>query len=154
MIVFDFGCENNHRFEGWYSSTEDYERQQKGQLLSCPICSSVKIKRLITPIRLNSGKAGDQFEPSVNAQSLIQKKHSELVNFDPDHIMKMITQIIENTEDVGIAFPEEARKIYYKEAPERHIRGVASAEEVSALKDEGIEVVAFPISPHLANKSH
>jgi hypothetical protein len=37
-------------------------------------------------------------------------------------------------------FAEEARKIHYLEAPERSIRGEASAEEYEALREEGIEV--------------
>jgi hypothetical protein len=55
---------------------------------------------------------------------------------------------------VGRSFPEEARKIHYKESPERRIRGSASAQEVDALREEGIEVVALPLPPHLANKPH
>jgi hypothetical protein len=45
-----------------------------------------------------------------------------------------------NCEDVGADFAEEARRIHYVEAPERSIRGEASAEEYEALRDEGIEV--------------
>jgi hypothetical protein len=55
---------------------------------------------------------------------------------------------------VGTEFPEEARKIHYRESPERRIRGTASSEEVEALKDEGIEVVALPIAPHRLGKTH
>ena len=61
---------------------------------------------------------------------------------------------IETTIDVGRAFPEEARKIHYGEAPERQIRGVASTKEVEALRDEGIEVVALPVPPHRLSKTH
>ncbi len=69
-------------------------------------------------------------------------------------MLKLISRIVENTEDVGRAFPEEARKIHYQESPERHIRGTASPQEVDALRDEGIEIVALPVPEHLANKSH
>ena len=44
-------------------------------------------------------------------------------------------------EDVGQAFAEEARKIHYNEAPERPIRGVASADECDELRDEGIQIL-------------
>ncbi|HMS78719.1 MAG TPA: DUF1178 family protein, partial [Burkholderiaceae bacterium] len=40
---------------------------------------------------------------------------------------------------------EEARRIHYREAPERGIRGVASPDEARELADEGIEVFSFPI---------
>jgi len=38
---------------------------------------------------------------------------------------------------------EEARRMHYQEAPERGIRGSATAEDVQALADEGID--AFPL---------
>ena len=59
--------------------------------------------------------------------------------------MQMARQIIESTEDVGARFAEEARKIHYREAEERAIRGTASADETAALADEGIEVLALPL---------
>jgi hypothetical protein len=65
-----------------------------------------------------------------------------------------VAHVVENTEDVGAAFPEEARKIHYRELPDRRIRGTASREEVEALKDEGIEVVALPIPAHRLGKTH
>ena len=45
----------------------------------------------------------------------------------------LVDKVIENTVDVGRAFPEEARKIHYKEAPERHIRGSASTKTSGCL---------------------
>jgi len=51
------------------------------------------------------------------------------------------------SEDVGSAFAEEARKIHYKESPERSIRGQTTLDEAEALRDEGIEVMAMPLLP-------
>lgn len=75
-------------------------------------------------------------------------------NLGEELLVNLIDRVIENTEDVGRAFPEEARKIHYKEAPGRHIRGNASSKEVDALRDEGIEVVALPIPAHRLAKTH
>jgi hypothetical protein len=69
-------------------------------------------------------------------------------------LAKVVEHIISQTEDVGTAFPEEARKIHYREAPERRIRGTASRDEVDALRDEGIEVVALPVPAHRQGKTH
>ena len=49
---------------------------------------------------------------------------------------------------------EEARRIFYKEAPERAIRGTASSQEVGELKEEGIDVMAIPGTPALPEKLH
>ena len=54
---------------------------------------------------------------------------------------RQLTEVLlANCEDVGADFAEEARRIHYVEAPERSIRGEASAEEYEALLEEGIEV--------------
>jgi hypothetical protein len=58
--------------------------------------------------------------------------------------VKMAREVAANTEDVGERFAEEARRIHYDEAPERGIRGVASAEEARSLEDEGIKVMPLP----------
>ena len=69
-------------------------------------------------------------------------------------LAKVVEQIISQTEDVGSAFPEEARKIHYQEVPERRIRGTASRDEVDSLRDEGIEVMALPVPAHRLGKTH
>ncbi len=61
--------------------------------------------------------------------------------------MKMARALVENTEDVGDRFADEARKIHYREAPERGIRGVASPDEARELAEEGIEVFSFRCRP-------
>ena len=61
-----------------------------------------------------------------------------------DLLRHLIRQVIENTEDVGPRFAEEARKIHYNETAQRSIRGVATGEEARALADEGIEVAQLP----------
>lgn len=148
MIVFDLGCDNDHRFEGWFSSSEDFERQQQEHLLTCPMCGSQTINRLVTAARVNTGRA----EPSVPAPR--EHDAAQYANFDAARMLKLISHIVESTEDVGRAFPEEARKIHYKEAPERQIRGTASPQEVDALRDEGIDVIPLPVPPHLDGKPH
>jgi hypothetical protein len=72
----------------------------------------------------------------------------------PELLGKLIARIVETTEDVGAAFPEEARKIHYREIPERHIRGTATPKDVEALTEEGIEVAALPVPSHLLRKAH
>jgi hypothetical protein len=64
-------------------------------------------------------------------------------------LMKVVRQVMANTEDVGTQFAEEARKIHYGEREERNIRGQATREETEALIDEGIEVMALPVPENL-----
>ena len=59
--------------------------------------------------------------------------------------------IRENAEYVGPRFAEEARKIHYGEADERHIYGESNNSEVKELVDEGIDVAPFPVDPEEMN---
>ncbi len=66
--------------------------------------------------------------------------------------MREVARAIEaRSEDVGDRFPEEARKIHYREVEQRAIRGTASLDEAQALVDEGVEIMALPRVPEEAN---
>lgn len=148
MIVFNLGCENSHRFEGWFASSEDFERQVGGKLVACPLCGNANIARLPHAAHVKSGakERPARVERATSAQLY--------ANMGSEVLAKLVERIIESTEDVGAAFPEEARRIHYHEAPERRIRGTASRDEVEALKEEGVEVVALPLPAHRAGKTH
>lgn len=146
MIVFDLGCENNHRFEGWFTSNEDFERQLKRKLIACPLCSNGNVVRLPHTSHIRSAAKPRRAPAGAEDQ--------QYANVGKELLVKLVEQIIEHTEDVGAAFPEEARKIHYNETAERRIRGTASREEVEELADEGIEVVALPIPSYRTGKSH
>jgi hypothetical protein len=151
VIVFELGCENHHRFEGWFGSNEDFERQLAARLLVCPLCGNAGITRLPHASYVNTGSATGRTDSPRRPKSQPSQQYA---NLGDETLAKLVSHIVENTEDVGSDFPEEARKIHYQEAPERHIRGTASRKEVEALKDEGIDVVALPIPPHLGGKTH
>lgn len=149
MIVFNLGCENSHRFEGWFTSSEDFERQLGRKLVACPLCGNANIVRLPHASHINKS-GGKERSPRAAAATAPQ----QYANVGVEMLTKLVEHIVANTEDVGTAFPEEARKIHYRETPERRIRGTASRDEVEALKDEGIEVVALPIPAHRLGKTH
>ena len=153
MIVYDLGCTNNHRFEGWFSSPDDYKQQSKSKLLSCPLCGDERVTRLPHASYVSTGSAEPPAAQPASAPATKRAQH-HYANLGAEVLANLIDKVIETTEDVGRAFPEEARKIHYREAPERHIRGTASTKEVEALRDEGIEVVALPLPPHRLSKTH
>ena len=146
MIVYDLGCENKHRFEGWFASSEDFERQFKEQLLSCPLCGNGRIVRLPHAPYVNTG--------AKETTGTAPETPEHYANFGAEALSKLIDHVIATTEDVGPAFPEEARKIHYGETAERQIRGTASRREIGALREEGIEVAALPIPAHRLGKTH
>jgi hypothetical protein len=149
VIVYNLGCENSHRFEGWFASSEDYERQMEGKLVACPVCGNANLVRLPHASYVHSGAKERPARPGPAAATPHQ-----YANMGSEVLARLVERIIENTEDVGAAFPEEARKIHYRETPERRIRGTASRDDVEALKEEGVEVVALPIPAPRAGKPH
>ena len=155
MIVYDLGCGNSHRFAGWFSSPDDFENQQQGKLLSCPMCGDDRITKLPHASYVNTGAERPSKPPVMDKdQKAPSARGQHYVNLGDEMLTRIMDAIVENTEDVGSSFPEEARKIHYNEAPARHIRGTASSREVEALKDEGVEVVALPLPPHRLAKQH
>lgn len=148
MIVFDLGCDNQHRFEGWFASGEEFDSQMSKKLLLCPVCGSGNVVRVPHALRINMG-ARDESRPATP-----QSAEQQYANLGAELLTRLIEHIVETTDDVGPAFPEEARKIHYREAAERHIRGTATLKEIEALTEEGIEVAALPIPSHRLRKAH
>ena len=152
MIVFDLECEHSHRFEGWFGSAGDFDTQLAGKLLSCPICNSANVVRRPSASYVNTGAAEkpQRDKPESSNVSVPQ----QYANVSPETVARIIEHIVKNTDDVGNQFPEEARKIHYNEAPERHIRGTATPRDIDSLREEGIEVVSLPVPLHLTTKTH
>lgn len=132
MKVLDLQCPDGHRFEGWFASADEFESQLARKLVACPVCSATDVSRLPSAPRLNLSGAGEK--PAKQDPAQWQAK-----------LIAAIREVLDNTENVGERFPEEARRIHYNEAPVRSIRGVASAEDAQALIDEGIDVLPLPV---------
>ncbi|MDB5581117.1 MAG: hypothetical protein JWR80_6293 [Bradyrhizobium sp.] len=147
----------DHRFEGWFASAEEFEAQRDRGLLSCPLCGSPEVSKQLSAPRLNlhaqqpadekklpARKSGGASMP-VPANTGAPQQMAVLSQHQQDALRVLIAEVLSNTEDVGSRFAEEARRIHYKEAEERAIRGVASREEAQALIEEGIEVAQLPV---------
>lgn len=138
MIIFDLCCSDNHRFEGWFRSAEDFGSQQARGLVSCPHCGSASVRRLPSVLHVGSA-ASDSHRQQAPTPVSVGVAHPL------EALRAVVENIVSNSEDVGNQFAAEARKIHYQEAPERAIRGQASDDDCSALKEEGIDVIRLPI---------
>jgi hypothetical protein len=139
MKVLDLCCDNQHRFEGWFQSDDDFAAQSARALIACPICEATQVTRLPSAPRLNLSGAGASAKAPAAAspeQALARLQAAW---------MGALRRIVAQTEDVGSRFAEEARKMHYEEAPPRSIRGSASRDDMHALLDEGIEVLPLPL---------
>jgi hypothetical protein len=149
MIVFDLLCSAGHRFEGWFGSSDDFASQLGRGLVSCPSCGSAEVQRIPSAARVNFGAHPPKPQP-VPAQAKPPAKTPDMEGKDPFAIAqmlysRMLDELFTKSEDVGRKFPDEARKIFYEEAPARAIRGEATQEEHDELLDEGIPVARFPV---------
>jgi hypothetical protein len=139
MKVIDLRCQSGHRFEGWFASDDDFLEQNGRSLIECPLCADKVIVRLPSAPRLNLSGAREPAPSEASAAA--PDATTELQT----RWMQMVRHVLQNTEDVGEKFADEARRIHYGETPHRGIRGQASADEREALRDEGIEVMPLPI---------
>ena len=136
LKVFNLNCEQQHAFEGWFASAEAFDAQLAAGQVQCPMCGSTAITKALSAPRLNLGAEPPREQRQVAAMPTAEQVQALF--------LKMAREIVASTEDVGERFAEEARRIHYKEAPERGIRGVTSRQEADALEEEGISVMPMP----------
>ncbi len=152
MKVLDLRCAQDHRFEGWFASEDDAQSQIARDLVQCPVCGDHAVSRLPSAPRLNlSGATQPQRGQAKAGQAAQAPAPLEALQAA---YMKAVRQVMAQTEDVGDRFAEEARRMHYDEAPERGIRGSASAEEVQALAEEGIETFPLVVPDALKQTAH
>jgi hypothetical protein len=128
MIVFDLRCVKDHRFEGWFDSGEDFERQLAESRISCPYCDDTRVEKVPSPVAIKK----NSFSPSTRKGAL--QAWTELCRY-----------VRENFEDVGHNFAREALKIHCGLAEEREIRGVTTETEEELLRAEGVPFVKLPM---------
>ena len=138
MIRYSLRCDNAHEFEGWFSESADFDRQVASGFLTCPVCNSGAISKLLMAPSVSTARKKEELQTlamdTARKEALIKLKEA-------------VDAIKANAEDVGTKFPEEARKIHYGEADARGIIGKATPDEAQALVDEGIEIAAIPVLP-------
>ena len=142
MIRYTLSCDQGHVFEGWFSSSDDFDGQMDRKLVSCPTCNSTAVaKQLMAPSVATARK-----KEATRALVMDQAQKETVAK-----IRELVKAVRENAEDVGDRFPEEARKIHYGETDERGLIGKATVEEAVALLEEGIAIAPLPVLPDEVN---
>lgn len=136
MITFDFVCEAGHRFEGWFKSREEFERQLEAGLLSCPLCDSRKVTR--RPSAFHVAKGGEAQPADAAPAGATRPAALSFLRELNDFVEK-------NFEDMGADFAGEALRMKAGEAPARSIRGTTTPDEEETLVEEGVEFLKIPL---------
>ncbi|MDL2409538.1 DUF1178 family protein [Rhizobium calliandrae] len=142
MIRYSLRCDNAHEFEGWFSESADFDRQVASGFLTCPVCNSSAISKLLMAPSVSTARKKEELQ-TLAMDTARKEALSKL--------KEAVDAIKANAEDVGTKFPEEARKIHYGEADARGIIGKATPDEAQALVEEGIEIAAIPVLPDDVN---
>ena len=131
MIKYNLICECGRTFEGWFSSSAEYDILKKKQLVNCIYCDSVSVKKSIMAPNLlsksNKVSKKNKFEKKIAKQLLDVRRYIE-----------------KNCKNVGKSFTQEARRIHYDKKSSKGIYGEATPEETDELLEEGIEVATIP----------
>ena len=139
MIKYSLECNQSHTFDAWFSDSLNFEKQNKKNQISCPNCSSLKIKK------------------SIMAPSIPSKNYkSDLLNEKKDKVEVILSKVRKHVEDnfdyVGDKFADEARSMHYGEKEEREIYGETTIEDAVDLIEEGVNVKPMPgVDPKLKN---
>ncbi|NIX75133.1 DUF1178 family protein [Microvirga terricola] len=142
MIKYALICEKAHEFESWFPSSDAFEKQRKRGFVTCPYCDSARIeKQIMAPSVARTDKTPVASAPQpVAALSEKEKEIRVALRALRDHV-------VQNADNVGTAFAEEARKMHYGEVDQRSIYGETNFAEAQALLEEGIEVLPLPVVP-------
>ena len=128
MIVFNLKCKLcDVTFEGWFSSSEDFHKQKKQEIINCPSCNSSSVSK--APVAPNVSKKSNRKNKKISKSIASNKKMIE-----------------ENFDYVGDKFTEEAKKIKYNETKDRPIYGEATIEQTKELFEEEIDIVPLPFT--------
>jgi len=132
MIAFDLICSNGHKFECWFRDSASFEEQKSRGIINCPVCNDDQVEKALSTFAIK--KNGEKKKGKVDPQQALQVIHEYLDK---------------HFEDVGYDFAKEALKIHYGESKERNIKGTATPDEETLLKEEGVRFLKIPIVKRL-----
>lgn len=145
MIQYALVCDHGHEFESWFPSGAAYDEQRAAGFVSCPVCGSEKIEKQIMAPRVARTDLAPVAPVPASSQpmTLLSEKEQQIRSA----LKALHKHVIDNAENVGERFPEEARRMHDGEAETRSIYGRASFSETKALIEEGIDIMPLPSLP-------
>ncbi len=168
MIRYSLVCDAGHVFDGWFASSDGFDTQAKRGLIACPHCHSVQVEKTIMAPSVVRTDHERRDVRDVNVQRDPAELHvAEVPPAAPDivpfallspeaqaqraAIRALRALVLENSENVGPRFVQEARAMHEGEIDVRPIHGQASPDEVRALLEDGIDALPIPMLPEDRN---
>ncbi len=160
MIRYSLLCIESHAFETWFRDSNAFDDLSRGGHVTCPQCGSPDVRKaLMAPAvrravkRAPAAEASPSAEPiggeagpvrPVDAPMALEGERSRQLR---GLVREMHAKVKAHAENVGAAFPQEARRIHDGEEPQRPIYGTATGDEVRALIEDGIGIMPLPPLP-------
>ena len=173
MIRFSLACDDGHEFEGWFRNAGDFDAQADAGHVSCPMCGGTEVRKALMAPNVSTSRSnaarGDTPEAPSQPDENREARSTDVVPAesgqasatiavnDPrqaefvEVLRKLRDTVVQNTENVGKGFAEEARKMYYGEAKKRGIHGESNPQEARELREEGIDILPLPALPEDKN---
>lgn len=159
MIRFSLCCAQDHAFEGWFRSNDDFDAQSAKRLIECPICSSSSVTKALMAPAVATSRAVNQRKQAarnqasrnqasqVDDQEVVTLSHGQNQQEIMAQMRILAKKLKDGAEYVGDKFALEARKIHDGEADARGIYGEATIAEAQDLADDGIAFLPIPSFP-------
>jgi hypothetical protein len=129
MIVFDLYCaDSGDRFEAWFRSNAEFERQLEQGQVQCPVCQSSEVAKAPmaprVPMRSNRASGGGEVIARLAA---------------------LQAELLRGSQWVGDRFADTARAMHLGEVETMPVHGEANADEARSLVEEGVPILPLPL---------
>jgi hypothetical protein len=112
MYVVDLECCNEHKFEGWYDDRQEYDQIVGDGELTCPLCETHDVRRVLTTGAAKTSKTRER-----------QERRNEIPVY----------------EYVGKSFADRAIGMVEGREPKAPIAGLVTEEDEERLAKKGIK---------------
>ncbi|MDO8494310.1 MAG: DUF1178 family protein [Deltaproteobacteria bacterium] len=153
MIIYQLACAAGHQFEGWFPSSQAYEKQRELGIVHCSVCGIDAVERVPAGGHVGSSKglaSRSISKPKQTEKALAHRpKMDELTaNIDPVTLVKMVDHYIRrNFKDVGNDFAKKAVDMHEGKEKEEPIFGTATEAEKEVLETKGVPFSSLPKLP-------
>lgn len=138
MILYQLRCSGDHEFEAWFRDSATYDVQAAAGDVACPFCGDTHVSK--APMAPAIATGGRDREPQIAPEDRARMVAEQILKA----VDKLRKHVEDNCDYVGDRFAEEARRIHYGESEDRGIFGEASEDDVSDLREEGVEFYRLP----------
>lgn len=135
MIRYALRCPEGHDFDGWFRSSEDFDRLDEAGQVSCTHCGASGVEKVLMSPAVASDRAGPAplRTPAADPQA--------------QALAKLRAHVEANSDYVGLGFVAEARAMHEGRKPHRSIHGEAKVEDARRLLEDGVPVAPLPFLP-------